>query len=148
MINSRVNYRDLEKCTPTSERLSYDIFFSIYRERYGNKWPEEWTYSADCVSRNSVNVRVNATGKEAFVKSIVRQLQGLTDFAIQRKKLAGVKVGIESYENHSKQVALPDDNELAELEVLIRRYMEENKKRTKQGIEILALEQESNDIFK
>ena len=115
-----INYRDKEEFIPPFLHPSYIIFVDKYRERYKDEWPEEWSYRAECVNRKSSHNIVIATGREGFARAISRQLQGLTSFVIHRKKLSGVEISIRSYEDHSEQVALPDDNELAELEFLIR----------------------------
>lgn len=115
-----INYNNSEDYIPPSLRPSYIIFVDKYRERYNDEWPDEWSYQAECVNRNDVHYRVYATGKEGFAYAISRQLQGLTSFSLSRKSCKASNPCIKSYEDHSEQVALPDDEELAELDVLIR----------------------------
>lgn len=127
-----------EESALPSPRPSYLIFLDMYRERYGeDEWSEEWSYRADCVNWNDTHNIVIATGREGFARAISRQLQGLISFNLGRKSCKAVTAGIKSYDDHSEQIALPDDNELAELETLIRSHIDENNKR-KQAIDVIV----------
>ena len=130
-----INY-SLEERIPPSPRPSYTIFVSMYRERYNSdEWPEEWSYRADCENCNNRRIRVDVTGKEAFARAVVTQLEHLTTFDILRKKPSALLVPrIKSCAKHSEQFALPDDEELAELEYLIKVEMQSKEDKSKEKI--------------
>src|SRR6266540_2962270 len=113
---------------PERKGYFYRIFVSKFRKREVNEeWPEDWHYSSDNVTDDSYKrkSRTGKTGLESFAESI-SNLPYISSFRIFRKKYTIPSV--DSDEFGSLQTSFLNDDEMARLELLIRKKMRESRK--------------------